>query len=57
MKAATHNLQFHGLSFELNGSNLKVDTNGTYIALRVRVVGEPKEETRLRSKSAPHWEL
>jgi len=56
MKAATHNLQFHGLSFQFDGSNLKVDTDGTYIALRVRVVCEPEEETRLRSNSTPHWE-
>jgi hypothetical protein len=45
---ATHNLELHGLALKLDGTNLEVNTDGTDVALGVRIVGEPKEQARLR---------
>ncbi len=43
----THNLKFHRLPFELNGTNLEIHTNRGDITLGVRVVSEPKEQAGL----------
>ena len=43
----THNLELHGLALKLDGPNLEVDTDGANVALRVGVVGETEEQTRL----------
>ena len=48
----TDNLELHGLALKLNRPNLEVDTDGTNVALRVRIIGEPQEETRLCTRSA-----
>jgi hypothetical protein len=37
-------LEFDGLSVELDGSDLEVDTDGRDVALRVGVVGESKQK-------------
>ena len=44
----TDNLELHSLAFQLDSPNLEVDTNGTDVALRVRVICEPQEQARLR---------
>ena len=41
-------MELYGLSIKFYGTNLEVDTNGADVALRVRVVGEPQEQTRLK---------
>jgi len=43
----TYNLQFHSLAIELNSPDLEVDTDSRDVAFRVRIVGEPKQQTRL----------
>jgi len=40
-------LQLHGLALEVDGADLEVDANGGDVALRVGVVGETEEKTRL----------
>lgn len=42
----THNLQLHCLPIQLNRPDLEVHANGRDVALRVRVVGEPEQQTR-----------
>ena len=44
---ATHDLEFDGLSLQLNSPNLEIDTNSRDVALRVRVVSKSKEQARL----------
>ena len=46
-KANTHNLELDGLAFELNGANLKVDTDRGNVALGVGVVRETEQEAGL----------
>ena len=46
-KRDTDNLKLHGLSFQLNGADLEVDSNSTDVALRVGVVSESQKEARL----------
>lgn len=48
VQRTTHNLQFHGLALQLNGPDLEVDANGTDVALCIRVVGKPEQQTRLQ---------
>lgn len=43
----THDLKLNSLALEVDGADLKVDTNGRNVALSVGVVGETKEKTRL----------
>lgn len=51
-ESRTHNLQLHSLALQLNCSNLEVDSDCAYVALRVGVVGETQKQTRLgRRKS------
>ena len=40
------NLKLDGLSIQLNGADLKVDTNGRNVGFRVGIVGKSKEQTR-----------
>ena len=44
-KNKTYNLKLHRLALQLDSADLEVDTDGANVALGVRVVGEPKQET------------
>ena len=46
-QGCTYDLQLHGLSFQLDRSNLEIDANGTNVTLRVGIIREPKEQARL----------
>jgi hypothetical protein len=46
---ATHDLEFDGLSLQLDSPNLEINTNGRDVALRIGVVSESKEQARLFS--------
>ncbi len=43
----TYNLEFHGLSFKVDGSDLKVHTNCTKIAIRESILCESQQQARL----------
>ena len=47
MSCCVPNLEFDGLSVELDGSDLEVHADGGNVTLRVRVVRESQEEARL----------
>ena len=47
----TNDLEFDGLSLQLNSSNLEINANSRDIALRIGVVSESKEQARLFSES------
>lgn len=42
----THNLQFDGLAVQLNGTNLKVHSNGADVALSVGVILQTINKTQ-----------
>lgn len=42
----TDNLEFHGLAFELDSSDLEINTDSRNVTFCVGIVGESKEETR-----------
>ena len=39
----TYDLEFDGLSLQLDGPNLEINTNGRDVALRIGVVSESEE--------------
>ena len=43
----TDNLKFHSLSLQLNGADLKINSNRTDVALRVGIVRETQKQTGL----------
>ena len=47
IRDATHDLEFDGLSFQLNSPNLEINTNGRDVALRISVISESKEQAGL----------
>lgn len=51
-KRNTYNLEFDRLALELNGANLKVDTNSGDIALGVGVVCKPQKQATLQKTNA-----
>lgn len=46
-----HDLEFDRLAVDFNSTNLKVHAYRTEVAFRVGVLSEPKEQTRLGSKT------
>ena len=44
---ATDNLEFHSLSLQLNGADLKINSNRTDVALGVGIVRETQKQTGL----------
>lgn len=50
MCAETHNLQFDGLAVQLNGTNLKVYSNGADVALCVGVILQTISKTKKGQK-------
>jgi len=47
-------LQLDRLAVQLDGSDFKVNTNGTDVALRVGVVGEAQQKARLADARVPN---
>lgn len=43
----THNLEFHRFPFELDGTNLEVNTDCAYVALGIRIIGETEKQAGL----------
>ena len=46
-KEQTHDLELDSLALQLDSANLEVYANGADVALRVGVIGETEEQTRL----------
>ena len=46
-KGVTDNLEFHGLSLQLNSADLEINSNSTDVALRVGIVRETQKQTGL----------
>ena len=44
---ATYDLEFDGLSLQLDSPNLEINTNSRDVALRISVVSKSKEQARL----------
>lgn len=44
-------MEFDCLAIDVNGTNLKVDSYRAEVTFRIRVLGEPQEQTRLNLKT------